>query len=189
MEFVKSYWWIFAGVLVLLLLSSRQSAGAGVTVTQIGGSDSGLGLAQLDAQTQLADQSARYGLISSLLNWDLSRLQLDTNERIAYESLESSERIAAAQSAAGLQSAAYGYQAQQAAANAQLQAQLAAIAAANKANSRNAWASFGAGALQGFMPLFSNLFGGGSGGSGGGWSLGSGAIGGGFGGSSGWGLY
>ncbi len=183
MDFVKQYWWIFAGLLVLVLFMSkgRAASGGGVNVSQIGGGNDAAYL-----QATAADQSQRFGLISSLLSWDLSGRQLASGERLTVASLASQERIAetnadaaAAAAASQAASASQAYQTQQYLAQQQLQAQLAAINAQQSAQSQSNWMNLLGTGLQTFLPILGGSIFGNSGGSSGGWS-------GGWGGNTGW---
>lgn len=174
MEFIKQYWWIFAGGLALVLVMSRGKGG-GTSVTQIGGD--GSQLAQIDAAAAAQDQQARYGLINSLLNWDLGGRQLDASTDLSYAGLVASQNIAeinAEATSAALASqtslAQLGYQTQASLAAQQLQAQLAAIRAQNSQQTQSNWFSLANTGLQSLLPLFlGGLGGSGSGSSGGTW--------------------
>lgn len=165
MEFVQKYWWIVLGLVAVLFVARGRSAG-GPTVSQIGGD--GSAWAQINVQADQADQQARFGLIGSLLNWDLAGRQLQSNEALSFAGLESGERIAAlnAESAAAAAAAGYNVQAEMARLN--YQAQLAAMRSQRGAQTqRNLFGLLNSG-LQTFLPL---IFGdgGSSGGGGGGW--------------------
>lgn len=175
MDFVKQYWWIFAGLLVLVLFMSKgKASGGGVNVSQIGGGNDAAYL-----QATAADQSQRYGLINSLLSFDLSGRQLASSERLSFAALSSQERIAetnadaaAAAAASQAATASQAYQTQQYLAQQQLQAQLAALQSQRSAQSQSNWMSLLGTGLQTFLPILGqNLFGN-SGSSGGGWSWG-----------------
>lgn len=162
MEILKQYWWVIAGALVLLFLASKGSnPGGGVTVTQIGGTDQAA-LASIDAQAAISDQQNRYGLIARLLDYVQTGKQLEVTEQLAIANLASNERIAQTNAAANAQSAAYAYQLQSAQSSASLQAQLAAIRAAQSSANSNMWGNLLTTGLQSFMPLLGNWFGGNS---------------------------
>lgn len=168
MEFVQKYWWIFLGLIAVMFLTRGKAAG-GPTVTQIG--SDGSAWAQINVQADQADQESRYGLIGSLLNWDLAGRQLQSNEALSRAGLQSGERIAAinaesAAAAAASQSelSRYGYNIQQQMAQLQAQTQLAALRRQSSAQTQsNLFGLLGTG-LQTFLPL---IFGGGR--SSGGW--------------------
>lgn len=156
MDFVKSYWWVFAGLLVVLLIFGRsKQPGGGVTVTQIG--NDGTGLAQINAEAQAADQANRFGLISSLLQYDLSNRELASNERLSFEGLHSNERVARIQADAQAEQLRqqslldqYGYNTQAELARLQLQAQQAAL----RSNNQGQWLGLLNTGLQNLLPLF-----------------------------------
>lgn len=166
MEFVKQYWWAFAGIGVILFLTSQRS-GSGPTLTQIGGAPDALALASLESQEALASDAQKLGFISSLLNYDLSFRQQGIDRELTLAGFESSEEIARANasSAAAAQDAAY--QAQQAQANLQYQLQMQALRNQRSGNNNQAILSAIFGGMDRFLPL---IFGGNDSG-GGGFSL------------------
>lgn len=163
MEFVQKYWWILLGLVAVLFLTRGKSAG-GPTVSQIGGD--GSQWAQLNVQADQADQSARFGLIGSLLNWDLAGRQLQSNEALSFAGLASGERIAAVNAQAAAAAAAsqatlsqYGYDTQAQLARLQYQAQLAAMRRQSSSQTQSNWFGLLNTGLQSILPL---VFGGGN---------------------------
>ncbi len=77
MELVQKYWYLVIAALVLLFFLARRGGG-GATVQQIGGADSNtLALASMASAEREADENRKFGLISTLLNYQLSDKNLD----------------------------------------------------------------------------------------------------------------
>lgn len=157
MEFIKQYWWVFAGLLVLLFLMKSQTSGAasGPTLTQLGGVNSGdLALAQLNATAAAQDQQTKAGLISTLLNWDFANKQLAASQVLGTAQIASAEKVGIAQ--AGYQSsiAQINANSQQSAAQLAYQAQLAQINAQKSAQSQSQWLGLLNTGLNTVLPLF-----------------------------------
>lgn len=125
MEYVKQYWWVIAGALILLLLFRRSPGPSGPSVVQIGGGD-----AALAVQEGLAMDTARIGLVNSFLNYaletdridradDLERLRLESSERVAFRNAQAAEVAAEHGQLAGSQQQQLAYQLQMAALQAQ----------------------------------------------------------------------
>lgn len=136
-------------------------------MTQIGAGSNEAALAQVDAAAYASDQQARYGLASKLLDWLNVTKQMALSERLTMAGLESSEQIAQIQANSAASSNALAAQTAYQQSQAALQAQLAAIRAAQSNSSNQMWSNiFGTG-LQTFAPILSDWLGNNSGG--GGW--------------------
>lgn len=85
MEYAKKYWYVIAIAVVALIFLSRRQSGA--TLTQVSGGTDVAGLAQISASERDADENRKYGLIGTLLNYDLSTRQLKSNDSLARISL------------------------------------------------------------------------------------------------------
>lgn len=171
MEFIKQYWYVFAGLAVLLLIMQNRS-GSGPTLTAIGTAPDALSLANLQSQEALASDAQKLSFVSNLLNYDLSLRSQDYDRELTLAGLKSSEVIARenARSAADAQAAAYS--AQQAQANLQYQLQMQAMRNQRSSSNNQAILSTIFAGLDRFLPLIFNQGGSGnSGGSGGGWGF------------------
>lgn len=155
MEAIRQYWWIIAiGLVALLLLRGRGSAGP--TVTQIGGGVDPLAVAQLESAENLAADQTRAGLLQSLLSFDLQNRQMATDRELSILGLQSSERTAqlAAQNQSSLLAQQLAFQQMQA----QLQAQMQTQAINAQAASQRRSGIFGA--IMGGLNLLPAIFGG-----------------------------
>jgi hypothetical protein len=133
MDFVRSHWYIFAGLAVLLLYMTQRSGSSGATVQQIGGAQDPTALqAEID-QNQLASDAQKLGFVSSLLQLDFAtkqqaiddantKLQIAANTDIAKTNAQYNANIANSQYNAQQYSANLQYQQALAAMNAQQQA-------------------------------------------------------------------
>jgi hypothetical protein len=157
MEFVKQYWWVFAGLLVLLfLLKSQNSGGAsGPTLTQLGGTSSGdLALAQLNVSAAAQEQQTKAGLISTLLNWDFANKQLAANQSLGEKQIAASQAVGIAQAQNQSTIAQLNANSQQSAAQLAYQAQLAQIKAQKSAQSQAQWLGLLNTGINDILPLF-----------------------------------
>lgn len=187
MEYVKQYWWVIAGALILLLLFRRSPGPSGPSVVQIGGGD-----AALAVQEGLAMDTARIGLINSFLNYALETDRIDRADDIERLRLESGERVAIRQAEATERAAQYGQSTANTQANLQYQLQLAALQAQRDAQraAQPDWWQYLLGGVGQYGGLIIDIFDGdnpGFGGGGGGGSIWDSIIGGGWGGGLDWG--
>lgn len=92
MEFLKENWYYVLGAVVVLYLLMNRSGGT--SITQIGSSEESIALGQLAYQEREADEARRFGLATSLLNYDLSlrnlgldRMQMDIDAELGRTAL------------------------------------------------------------------------------------------------------
>lgn len=146
MEILQKYWYVALGALVLLFVLARRQSG-GVSVQQIGGNtEAALAMAQLSSAERDADEQRKYGLIGSLLNYDLSKRQLlssdslqriQLGQQIDLAQISADAQTRALQNQFALQSLAAQTQLQQYQQQAQLQQY--ALQTAYNSQRRNDW--------------------------------------------------
>lgn len=180
MDFLKEYWYIGLGVLVLVYFAATRGNNGG-SVTQIRQGTDDIALAQLASVEREADEARRYGVANSLLQYDLQlrgmgleREQAQTNAELSRLNIANQVEIArvTAEGAAHSQelAAQSAYQLAQLQANSnnyanQLQYQQQQYVANRAYNSqqRNDWLGAITSGVQTILPLiFGNQTSGGS---------------------------
>lgn len=151
MEYVKKYWYLVIGALVLLFFVSRRS---GATMQQVGGSDSTtLALAQMASAERGADLDRQYGLANSLLGYDLSLRQV--NQTIPLANIQAQANALAMANQNELARLSYALQYNQTQQQAGIQQQ--AINQTASAQRRNDYLSIIGSGIQAVLPhLFGN---------------------------------
>jgi hypothetical protein len=82
MEYLQKHWYIAIGALVVLFLLARRNSG-GLTQISGGSSETALALAQITSAEREKDEERKFGLISNVLNYDLSRRGLQSQDELA----------------------------------------------------------------------------------------------------------
>lgn len=136
MELLQKYWYLAIIAFIGLFLLARQQQSSGMSIQQIGGSNGEtLALAQLASAEREADEQRRFGLIGTLLSYDISKIQLGQNIDLAKISADAQVKAAQSQ----YQLAALQAQNQQYQINQQAQLQNQALMNAYNAQRRNDW--------------------------------------------------
>lgn len=171
MEILQKYWYVVVAVIAVVFLLMRNNSG-GRQLTQIGGASADtVALAQIAASEREADENRRYGLASSLMQFDLSNKSLISQDALARISLSQNIDLAKISAQAQTQAlnnqfamAQLQYQGQMYQTQQQYSLQSQAYNNAYNMQRRNDWISAITGGLQTLSPY---LFGSQTSGSGG----------------------
>lgn len=179
MDFLKEHWYLALGALVIVFLLAKRGGGG---ITQVSGGTDVAQLAAISSAERDADENRKYGLASSILNYDLSVRSLASQDSLARIGLGQQLDLAHIYADSQVRAAASQYQLAQLASNTQLsqysqQAALQQYALQTAANTqrRNDWLGAISTGLQTILPvLFGNTSS--SGGNSGGGIFGNGGL-------------
>lgn len=83
MEIIKQYPYVAIGLLALVFFLALRSRGSAGSITQIGGGADVLALAQLESSERDADENRKFGLINSLIGYDMAKRTLASQDSLA----------------------------------------------------------------------------------------------------------
>lgn len=140
MEFIKQYPYIaIALVLGVLFLALRSRNDSGSFTKIDGGSENALALAQLASEERESDENRKFGLVNTLLNYDVSKRTLESQDSLARLALKEQTNLANLNAQNQIQLAALQGSFQQYATQMQYELQRYQLQRAYNAQRRNDW--------------------------------------------------